>query len=138
MIYKNFKDIKLSNLGLGCMRLPQIEGTNEIDETKTLEMLEVCFKSGINYFDTAYMYHEGKSEEVIGKLLKNFSRESFYLASKFPGFSKESFDKKEEIFNEQLEKCQVEYFDFYLLHNVAEGNLEYYLDENIGLMKYLL
>lgn len=138
MIYKNFKGEKLSSLGMGCMRFPLIEGTDEIDIKKTKEMFKICFEKGINYFDTAYGYHSGKSEIVVGELLKEYPRESFYLASKFPGYSKENFERVEEIFEEQLRKCQVDYFDFYLFHNVTEGNIDQYTDEEIGVHKYLM
>ena len=84
MIYKSFKDLKLSALGLGCMRLPTVNNDcNNIDEQKTAEMVDYAIKNGINYFDTAWIYHGGQSETVIGKILKNYPRESFYLASKF-------------------------------------------------------
>lgn len=140
MIYKEFQDLKLSNLGLGTMRLPN-KGTNgdtPIDEEETAEMVDYAIKSGINYFDTAWGYHNGESELVIGKVLKKYPRDSFYLASKFPGYDISNMDKVEEIFEKQLEKCQVEYFDFYLFHNVYEKNVDLYLDEKYGILDYLL
>ena len=139
MIYKKFKDLNLSMLGLGTMRLPlKGETPDMIDEDETAKMVELAIKNGINYFDTAWGYHQGKSEIVIGKILKNYPRESFYLASKFPGYDLSNIDKVEEIFEKQLEKCQVEYFDFYLIHNVYEKNVDPYLDEKHGIMEYLL
>ena len=140
MIYKEFQDLKLSNLGLGTMRLPN-KGTNgdtPIDEEETAKMVDYAIKSGINYFDTAWGYHNGESELVIGKVLKKYPRDSFYLASKFPGYDISNMDKVEEIFEKQLEKCQVEYFDFYLFHNVYEKNVDLYLDEKYGILDYLL
>lgn len=141
MIYKEFQDLKLSNLGLGTMRLPN-KGTNgdntPIDEEETAKMVEYAMKKGINYFDTAWGYHNGESELVIGKVLKKYPRESFYLATKFPGYDVSNMDKVEEIFEKQLEKCQVDYFDFYLFHNVYERNVEPYLDEKYGILDYLL
>lgn len=140
MIYKNFQDLKLSNLGLGTMRLPN-KGTNGdtlIDEEETAKMVEYAITKGINYFDTAWGYHNGQSELVMGKILKKYPRESFYLATKFPGYDLANMDKVEEIFEKQLEKCQVNYFDFYLFHNVYEKNIDSYLNRNYGILDYLL
>ena len=139
MIYKSFKDKKLSALGLGCMRLPTVDGKDGcIDEQKTAEMVEYAIDHGINYFDTAWGYHAGESERVMGRVLKKYPRESFYLASKFPGFNLDNMSRVEEIFEKQLEKCQVEYFDFYLFHNVCEMNIDGYLDPKYGILEYLL
>lgn len=129
MIYKKFQDKQLSALGMGCMRFPVIEGSGEIDEEKTAEMFDYAIKNGVNYFDTAWGYHGGKSEIVVGKLLKKYPRDSFYIADKFPGYDVNNFGKVEEIFEEQLKKVEVEYFDFYLFHNVCEANIEKYLDD---------
>ena len=129
MLYNVFQDKKLSALGMGCMRFPVIEGTNQIDEEKTAEMFDYAIQNGINYFDTAWGYHGGQSEIVVGKLLKKYPRESFYIADKFPGYDVNNFGKVEEIFEEQLKKVGVEYFDFYLFHNVCENNIEKYLDD---------
>lgn len=139
MIYKQFKDLKLSALGLGCMRLPTIDGKDgQIDEEATAKMIAMAMERGINYFDTAWMYHEYMSEVVVGKILKQYSRESFYLATKFPGMNPDNRKRAEEIFEKQLEKCQVDYFDFYLIHNLNEKNIDAYLDENDKVMPYLL
>lgn len=140
MIYKPFQNLKLSNLGLGTMRLPN-QGTNgdtPIDEEQTSQMVEYAIQKGINYFDTAWGYHNGESELVMGKVLKKYPRDSFYLATKFPGYDLSNMDKVEEIFEKQLEKCQVDYFDFYLFHNVYEKNVDPYLDEKYGILEYLL
>ncbi len=140
MIYKNFQDLKLSSLGLGTMRLPlkNKEDDSSIDIEETEKMVEYAIKNGINYFDTAWGYHNGESEKAIGKVLSKYPRESFYLATKFPGYDLSNMDKVEEIFEKQLEKCKVEYFDFYLFHNVYEKNIDPYLDEKYGILKYLL
>ena len=140
MIYKKFQDLELSALGLGCMRLPTVDGQEAvIDETKTAEMVEYARKHGINYFDTAWFYHGGNSETVMGKVLSQYPRESFYLASKFPGLDPEKGRKDPaEIFEKQLEKCQTEYFDFYLFHNVADRNIDMFTDETLGIHKYLV
>lgn len=139
MVYKDFKGLKLSALGMGAMRLPVLnEDDSQIDEEKTSEMIDYAVKQGVNYFDTAWGYHNGQSEIVMGKILKKYPRESFYLASKFPGYDISNMGKVAEIFEKQLEKCQVEYFDFYLFHNVCEMNIDGYLDEKYGIFDYLM
>ena len=139
MIYRVFQDIKLSALGMGAMRLPVVDGDDSrIDEKKAEEMVAYAMENGVNYYDTAWGYHGGNSELVMGKALKSYPRESFYLASKFPGYDLANMDKVEEIFEKQLEKCQVEYFDFYLFHNVCEMNIDAYLDPKYGIFEYLM
>lgn len=138
MIYKDYKGIKLSSLGMGCMRFPTKENYGEIDIDRTKEMVAYAFEKGINYFDTAWGYHNGNSEIVMGEILKDYPRESFYLATKFPGYDINCLKNPKEIFEEQLRKCQVEYFDFYLLHNLCESNIDNYLNEEFKLMEYLL
>ncbi len=138
MIYKDFKGMKLSQLGMGSMRLPVIGGDDsKIDESAAMEMVDYAIRNGINYFDTAWGYHGGNSETVMGKALSRYPRESFYLASKFPGYDLSNMDKVEEIFEKQLEKCRVGYFDFYLVHNVCEMNIDEYLNEEHGIHAYL-
>ena len=139
MIYRNFQEIKLSGLGMGAMRLPVIDGDDSrIDETKTQAMVDYAMEQGVNYYDTAWGYHDGHSETVMGKALSRYPRESYYLATKFPGYDLSNMDKVEEIFEKQLEKCGVEYFDFYLFHNVCEMNIDAYLDEKYGIYEYLM
>ena len=140
MVYKEFQDKKLSALGFGAMRLPvsdSIPGT-PIDEEKTEEMVDFALRHGVNYFDTAYGYHDGTSEVVMGKVLGKYPRDSYYLATKFPGYDLSNMDKVDTIFEEQLDKCGMEYFDFYLLHNIYEKNIDPYLDPKYGIMDYLL
>lgn len=139
MIYNDFNGIKLSALGMGNMRLPVIDGDDsKIDVELAKKMIAYCMESGINYYDTAFGYHGGQSELVVGELLKNYDRNTFYLASKFPGYDLSNMPKVKEIFEEQLKKCQVEYFDFYLFHNVCEMNVDYYLDPKFGIYDYLM
>lgn len=139
MVYKNFQGIQLSALGLGAMRLPVIDGQEaKIDEEKTAEMVAYAMEQGINYYDTAWGYHMGNSELVMGKVLNQYPRESYYIATKFPGYDISNMDKVEEIFEKQLEKTGMEYFDFYLFHNVCEMNIDYYLDEKYGIFEYLM
>ena len=139
MIYKNFKGLKLSSLGFGTMRLPTIDGdSSKIDQEKVDEIFDYALKNGVNYFDTAWGYHMGNSELSVGKALSRYDRSSFYLATKFPGYDVNNMGKVAEIFEKQLEKCQVDYFDFYLVHNVCEANIEYYLDPKYQTVEYLL
>ena len=139
MIYADFKDKKLSLLGMGTMRLPlKSDNYAEIDEKRAEEMFDYAFEHGVNYFDTAWGYHNGQSEIVTGKLLKKYPRDKVYIATKFPGYDLANMDKVEEIFCRQLEKTGMEYFDFYLFHNVCEKNIEQYLDEKYGIYEYLI
>lgn len=139
VIRKKFQDLELSALGMGAMRLPTIDGNDaQIDEEKAFQMVDKAMEHGINYYDTAWGYHSGNSELVMGKALQKYPRDSFYLATKFPGYDLSNMDKVEEIFEKQLEKCGVEYFDFYLFHNVCEMNIDAYLDEKYGILDYLL
>ncbi len=137
MIYKSYQDLKLSALGMGCMRLP-VNASGDIDTEATRQMVAYAFEKGINYFDTAWGYHDGKSELAIGDILKDYPRDRFYLADKFPGYDLSLMDKVEEIFEAQLKKCQVAYFDFYLFHNVCEMNIEGYLDPKYHIFDYLM
>ena len=139
MYYNDFHDLKLSGLGLGCMRLPCIDGDeSRPDPAKVQEMIDYAIANGINYFDTAWGYHGGNSEAVIGEALSKHDRSEFYLASKFPGYDRKNFDKKEEIFETQLEKCKTDHFDFYLCHTLTEENEAWYMDDELGLMDYLV
>lgn len=139
MIYRDFQDIKLSGIGLGMMRLPTVDGNDaKVDEKAAEELVDYAYKNGINYYDTAWGYHNGNSELVTGKLLSKYPRESYYLASKFPGYDDENLPRVKEIFERQLEKCQTPYFDFYLFHNVYEGNVDGYLDKKYGIFDYLI
>ena len=130
----------ISLLAYGCMRLPTMrnqEGNTVIDRDKSRELLKHAYENGINYFDTAYNYHNGESEIVTGEILKDFPRDSFCLATKMPTWLVTSLEKGKELFSEQLNKCQVEYFDFYLLHalsSIDEYNKAY---RDTGVLDYL-
>lgn len=135
MLYKDFQGKKLSRLGFGCMRLPLLEG-GEIDR-KTLDaMVDYAMAHGVNYFDTAWPYHGGHSETAIAQSLSRYPRESWYLADKYPGHQIASSYDPAAIFEAQLKKCGVEYFDFYLLHNVCENSIDVYTDPKWGIMDY--
>ena len=112
MIYNDFCDLKLSALGMGCMRLPLKDKKIDVDQVR--QMVKYAFDNGVNYFDTAWGYHDGESEKVMGEVLADYPRDSFYLASKFPGYDVSNIGKQEEIFATQLKKCRVDHFDFYL------------------------
>lgn len=139
MVYRDFQGMQLSALGMGAMRLPVVNGNDaEIDSAAAEEMVAYAMKQGVNYYDTAWGYHNGNSELVMGKALAKYPRDSFYLATKFPGYDLSNMPKVEEIFEKQLEKCGVDYFDFYLFHNVCEMNIDAYLDEKYGIYAYLM
>lgn len=138
MIYRDFKGEKISQLAFGTMRLPIINGNDEnIDQDAVEKMVKTAFEGGVNYFDTAWGYHNGKSEVAIGKALRKYDRNSYYIADKFPGYDLANINKVEEIFAQQLERTGLEYFDFYHIHNVHELNIEQYLDPKYRIYDYL-
>lgn len=140
MIYRSFQDLKLSALGMGGMRFPKLPESNDVvDEAAVAELVDYAMASGINYYDTAWGYHAGQSEVALGKALHRHPRESYYIADKFPGYDLRNMDKVETIFEEQLRRTGMEYFDFYLFHNVNELNINHYLDdETYGIYSYLI
>lgn len=121
------------------MRLPVINGDDaKIDESKAEEMVDYAYEHGINYFDSAWTYHGGNSESFMAKVLFKYPRESYFITSKFPGFIPELAGKVEEVFEEQLKKTGLEYFDFYLVHNVVEVDIDTYLNPSSGIVPYLI
>ena len=153
MIYKTFKDKEISMLGLGNMRLPTEGEDKHISEQNARELIEYAYENGVNYFDTAYGYHSGESERFVGKVLSQYPRDTWYLASKMPGHMMDykngelsfkgymvgsKIKSCEEIFEKQLEKCGVDYFDFYMLHNLCETSYDFYTDEDLKIVDYLL
>ena len=137
MIYKNFKGLSLSALGFGTMRLPVLKD-GSIDQSTVEEMVDYAMANGVNYFDTAVPYHGRKAEISIGKALSRYPRESWYLADKYPGYHISSNYDPAAVFEEQLMKCGVDYFDFYLLHNINENSLAIYMDERWGMVDYFV
>lgn len=112
-----------SLLGFGCMRFPTTpEGS--IDEARAEKMLDMAYEAGVNYFDTAYPYHEKASEPFVGKVLEKYERSSYYLATKLPVWMVEQEEDTRMIFEEQLERLQKDYIDFYLLHAVDKERWE--------------
>lgn len=116
-----FKDISVSMLGFGAMRLPT-DANGNIDDALNKKMVKTALDAGINYFDTAYMYMNGKSERAMGDALKPYDRNSFNLTTKMPVMMLEREDDVERIFNEQLERCRTDHFDFYLVHCLNKRN----------------
>ena len=127
MQYNEFDNIRLSQLGMGAMRLPQTEPgfAKPIDEPKAMELIDYCISHGVNYFDTAYIYHMGQSEVLLGKALKKYPRDRFYVADKFNVQAEPDYEKQ---FARQLERLQMDSIDFYLLHGVTDKLISDYLD----------
>lgn len=138
MIYREFNGEKLSLLGFGCMRLPLLEDGKTIDQEQVEKMADYAMENGVNYYDTAYPYHGGMSEVSIGKALKKYPRESFNLANKYPGHQPSTVINPKDTFADQLKKCQVDYFDYYLLHNVSEFSLPDYMSDEKGIEAYFV
>lgn len=137
MQYTQFKDLQISRLGFGMMRLPQ-NPDGSIDEKLVDQMVDFAIQNGVNYFDTAYPYHGGKSELVAGRALNRHPRDRFLLANKYPGHQYAESYNPAEIFEEQLKKCQVDHFDFYLLHNVCESCIDVYRNPKWGIVDYFV
>ena len=137
MKYSEVCGERISMLAFGTMRMPQGKD-GELDQEQIQAMTDYAIEHGVNYFDTAWPYHDGKSELAIGKALAKYPRESFYIADKFPGHQIMSNYDCKVIFEKQLEKCGVDYFDFYLLHNVNELCWDVYNDPQWGILDYFI
>ncbi len=151
MKYRKFinENINISILGFGCMRFPLYDSNDNgsINKEKSFEMLKYAFDSGINYFDTAYTYHDGQSEVFMGEAIKKLGRDKLYLATKMPLWLCKEYSDYENIFEEQLEKLQTKYIDFYLAHSLGENSYRKMVENNIfdffdkerksGRMKYV-
>lgn len=139
MLTNDFLGDTIARLGFGAMRLPIIDNdASNIDQAEVDAMIDTAIAAGVNYFDTAYPYHGGMSEIVLGKSLARYPRDQFYLATKYPGHQIADAYDPAPIFEEQLVKCGVDYFDFYLLHNVYEASIDVYLDERWGIADYFI
>lgn len=133
---KSFRGIELSRLGMGNMRLPRVGDApdGEIDYGRAEAIIDYAMASGINYYDTAWMYHGGKSEEFLGRaLVARYPRNSFYVATKFHYQSNHDY---KYVFNEQLRRLGTDHIDFYLCHAVMDNVYKDYLD--CGCIDYLL
>ena len=138
MIYSDFKGLKLSRLGFGCMRFATDPDTGEIIQEKVNSMFDAAIAAGVHYFDTAYPYLGGNSEIAMAKALEKYPRESYYLADKFPGHSLPGPVDNIALFNVSLKKCQTDYFDFYLMHNVTEWSVKIYESEEYHIIPDLV
>ena len=141
MLTNDFQGLALSRLGFGAMRLPLLPGRKEptaIDEAQVDAMVDYAMAHGVNYFDTAHPYHGGLSERVLGRSLARYPRQRWYLADKYPGHQIAPRYDPAAIFEEQLERCGVDYFDFYLLHNVYENSIQVYMDPQWGILDYFV
>lgn len=135
MDYREMAGNRVSLLGYGCMRFPTDDAGN-IDEARAEALLLRAYEAGINYFDTAWPYHSGKSEPFVGKVMSKLPRDSFYLATKLPIWAIDSLDKAREIFDTQLEHLHSEYVDYYLLHALDEERWEKCL--KLGIVDFLV
>ena len=141
MQFKQFQELSLSSLGFGAMRLPLLADGNTIDQQTLDRMVDMAMAAGVNYYDTAQPYHGGLSEVAIGKSLSRYPRDSWYLADKFPGHQNVPGVRElqpDEVFEAQLKRCGVDYFDFYLLHNVNENSMRYYCNPEKHYLEYFL
>ena len=117
--YPSVPGREVSVLGYGGIRLPiRNRRDDQIDEELGLELLDYAYRHGVNYFDTGWVYHKGEGERFFGRALKRYRRESFMLADKMPTWLVKSPEDASRFFEEQLKRCQVDYFDNYLLHSL--------------------
>ena len=121
----------MKKLGFGLMRLPLINDNDpsSIDFDKVFEMVDIFMKNGFNYFDTAHTYLKGNSEKAFRKaLVDRYPRDSYIIADKLPIFNLTNSSQMQDIFDEQLERCGVDYFDYYMLHNVSTNHMKKFTD----------
>ncbi len=139
MLYNVFQDLRISALGFGTMHLPGLEDEpSKIDIPAVEEMVDYAIRHGVNYFDTAWGYHEGKAAGILGDVLSSYRRENYFFANKFPGYNRENLKKPKEIFEKQLQDCGVDYFDFYLMHDVDDDVVDAYTDPDCEAVRYFI
>jgi predicted aldo/keto reductase-like oxidoreductase len=126
--------IETSLLGYGCMRFPTT-AEGKIDREQAEKLLDTAYARGINYFDTAYMYHDGESESFVGEAMKKYDRSSFYFATKLPLWEVNTLEDVDRLFNEQITKLQTDYVDFYLMHAISKERWDKMLE--LGVVKRL-
>ena len=127
------KDITTSTLGFGCMRFKTNEGI--VDEKLATQLIDYAYQHGVNYFDTAYVYLDGQSEPTLGKALKKYDRNTYYIATKFSIWNFKSLSEVENLIDEQLANLQTDYIDFYLMHAMNKKRLEKMLE--FGLLELI-
>jgi predicted aldo/keto reductase-like oxidoreductase len=125
---------KLSILGYGCMRFPMSNG--KIDEARTEQQIVTAIKQGVNYFDTAYLYHDGKSETILGNILAKGHRDQVMIATKLPVYLINSRKDMDSIFATQLKRLQTDYIDFYLMHSLM-SLAAWERQKSLGVLKFL-
>ncbi|MDL2210548.1 aldo/keto reductase, partial [Desulfovibrio sp. OttesenSCG-928-O18] len=124
------KDVSL--LGFGCMRLPLLDvEKQEVDFAAAEAMIDKALAAGVNYFDTAFMYHKGNSEKFLGKALAKHPRESFFLADKLPIWNVKTPEDVDSLFAKQLDRCNVSFFDFYLVHSLTQNYYKTFQQHNV-------
>ncbi len=126
--------VHTSLLGFGAMRFP-VANDGKIDRKRSVAMLNEAYEAGVNYFDTAYSYHNGESEPFLGEYLSTLERSTYYLATKLPQWLINSLDDAKRIFQEQLDRLQKTYFDFYLIHAIDKKAFDKMV--NLGVVSYL-
>lgn len=143
MIYREFLGHQVSLLGFGAMRLPALDPADPrggIDKEAAIALIRQAYESGVNYFDTAYVYGGGESEKILGEALSIYPRDTYFVATKFPGLHPPAggwtMEKVQETFEEQLQKLGMEYVDFYLLHGIMESDAHLYMDPEVPLADY--
>lgn len=133
--YKNTAE-EISILGYGNMRLPKVSpDKQDIDYPEAQKLIDYAYAHGVNYYDTAYVYHDQKSETFVGHALQKYPRESYYIATKMPGWCVKTMEDVDRIFHEQLDRLQTDYIDFYLCHALSTENYKIY--EQVDIYGYL-
>lgn len=130
--------LQISKLAFGAMRLPLLADGKSIDADTTFRMVDQAMAAGVNYYDTAYPYHGGLSEVVLCNALRRYPSDSYFLADKYPGHQTADTYDPAAVFEDQLKKCGVDYFDFYLLHNVTESCIDVYLSDRWKIVDYFV
>lgn len=136
MKYRSFHETQsLSLLGYGNMRLPRVGDTTDgpIDNARATELVRTCMEQGVNYYDTAFIYHEGTSEVFLGQALSAYPRDSFQVADKYNAWAEPDYRKQ---FAMQLERLGMDRIDFYLLHGISDDTIDTYLGN--GCIEYFL
>lgn len=135
MEYRKMQNIgvEVSLLGFGCMRFP-LHKDGKINEAMASKMIDLAYRNGVNYFDTAYGYHGGESEKFTGKALSRYDRSTYYLATKLPCWYVKTIEDAERIFNEQLQRLKTDYVDFYLLHALNRKSFDQMVE--LGVLEF--